>query len=231
MITTNPGRSGPALRTEGSPAGAAAGAGNVRVLRRGGLWLASLVVAAYLVLGLVVPLAVTLGRSVELQPFWRAYSEQLTSPSLLIILERTLVLAALATVLTIVIGYPVAYAMTLMGRRARTVFLVLLVFPQLTSYLVRSYAWIGLLGVNGPVIVWLFQHEEQAPLLREGRTSGILSQGVITAGDVVVVDDSDACPGGVADFDDLLEKIASGEAYVNVHTLAFPGGEIRGQIR
>ena len=48
--------------------------------------------------------------------------------------------------------------MTLMGRRVRTVFLVLLVFPHLTSYLVRTYAWIGLLGVNGPVVAvshWL----------------------------------------------------------------------------
>ena len=51
---------------------------------------------------------VTVGRSVELHPFWRAYSEHLTSPSLLTILERTLLLAVFATVLTVFIGYPVA---------------------------------------------------------------------------------------------------------------------------
>ncbi|MEV0288902.1 ABC transporter permease subunit [Kribbella sp. NPDC050820] len=107
--------------------------------------------ATYLMLGLAVPLAVTLRSSVDIHPFWRAYSSQLTSSSILIILERTLLLAVYATVITLVIGYPVAYAMTLLGRLGRTVCLTLLVFPYLTSFLVRTYAWIGILGVNGPI--------------------------------------------------------------------------------
>jgi hypothetical protein len=43
--------------------------------------------------------------------------------------------------------------------------------------------------------------------------------------------DSAACPGGVSGLDDLLDKIQSGDAYVNVHTVAYQAGEIRGQIR
>ena len=42
--------------------------------------------------------------------------------------------------------------------------------------------------------------------------------------------DSAACPGGVATLEDVLEKMRTGGAYVNVHTTQFPGGEIRGQI-
>lgn len=89
----------------------------------------------------------------------------------------------------------------------------------------------GAAGTNGPVVVWLHVQETQAPELLAGRTSGILAQGTLTADDVVALPDSEACPGGVADFDDLVDKISSELAYVNVHTLQHPGGEIRGQIR
>lgn len=35
---------------------------------------------------------------------------------------------------------------------------------------------------------------------------------------------------GINTMDDLIEAIANGNAYINVHTTAFPGGEIRGQL-
>jgi hypothetical protein len=35
----------------------------------------------------------------------------------------------------------------------------------------------------------------------------------------------------VADLEGLLAKMEAGMTYVNVHTLQFPGGEIRGQVR
>lgn len=148
-------RSGPGVPAEqGSrrPSSEVGGPRRVLMSRRSGLWLASLVVALYIILGLVVPLVVTLTTSLEAVPFWRAYSEQLSSSSLQNIMGRTLLLALATTAITTAIGYPVAYAMTLMGGRARAMIFALLVFPQLTSYLVRSYAWIGLLGPHGPVI-------------------------------------------------------------------------------
>jgi hypothetical protein len=54
---------------------------------------------------------------------------------------------------------------------------------------------------------------------------------MIGAGDVIAAPDSAACPGGVASLADLILKIQSGETYVNVHTLAHPGGEIRGPLQ
>lgn len=81
----------------------------------------------------------------------------------------------------------------------------------------------GAAGVAGPVVLFLYG----GPTVS---TNGVLSEGVATDANVIDRPDSAACPGGVSDFDDLLEKMRSGDAYVNVHTTAHPGGEIRGQI-
>jgi hypothetical protein len=89
----------------------------------------------------------------------------------------------------------------------------------------QAHIHCGAEGVNGPVVAFLFG------FVADGVTSnGLLASGTIEAGDVIAVPDNEACPGGVADFDELLAKIAAGETYVNVHTVANPGGEIRGQL-
>jgi hypothetical protein len=78
-----------------------------------------------------------------------------------------------------------------------------------------AHIHLGAPGVNGPILVDLYTGG-----LIEGRFSGILAQGVI----------SEASLGEVA-FAELLELMMAGETYVNVHTLANPPGEVRGQIR
>ncbi len=80
-------------------------------------------------------------------------------------------------------------------------------------------------GVNGPVVVFLFG------LVPTGvDNNGTLSEGVITNANVIPRPDSAACPGGVANLADVVAKMRTGGAYANVHTLEFPGGEIRGGI-
>ena len=71
-------------------------------------------------------------------------------------------------------------------------------------------------GVNGPVGVTLFAG---APVSK----SGILAQGPILA-----PDGGNVC--GWADVADVIDALLSGDTYVNVHTLANLGGEVRGQI-
>ena len=84
----------------------------------------------------------------------------------------------------------------------------------------------GAEGVNGPVVVFLF------PFTPDGvTTNGVLSRGTITNADIIPRPSSAECPGGVANLDQLIAKLRSGGAYVNVHTTAYPGGEIRGQVR
>ncbi len=80
--------------------------------------------------------------------------------------------------------------------------------------------------VNGPVVVFLFGLDTTPD-----DHNGVLSTGTFADSDVIHRPDSAACPGGISSFEDLMEKIASGEAYVNVHTSANPGGEIRGPIQ
>lgn len=82
----------------------------------------------------------------------------------------------------------------------------------------------GAEDVNGPITVFLYSGPVVTP-------HGILSQGTLTAADLIALPDSPACPGGIATFDELIAKMRSGDAYVNVHTVVNPGGEIRGQVR
>lgn len=77
-------------------------------------------------------------------------------------------------------------------------------------------------GANGPVVVWLYPSSPPQQLI-PGRTQGVLGEGVITDANVVGI----LAGTGVAG---LLEQIRAGNAYVNVHTLQYPPGEIRGQL-
>jgi hypothetical protein len=85
-----------------------------------------------------------------------------------------------------------------------------------------AHIHVGTRGVNGPVVVWLYPDAPPAQLI-EGRTQGTLAAGVVTGDDLVG-------PLAGQDLDALIELIRAGEAYVNVHTLEHPAGEIRGQI-
>jgi len=89
----------------------------------------------------------------------------------------------------------------------------------------QSHIHCGTAGVNGPIVAFLYGF---GPIVSP---DGILAEGTLTATDVIPRPDSPECPGGVANFDDLIAKMQSGGAYANVHTVVNPGGEIRGQVR
>lgn len=56
--------------------------------------------------------------------------------------------AAIATMLCLLIGYPMALALTRVSRSRRNILLMLVILPFWTSFLLRVYAWIGLMGTN-----------------------------------------------------------------------------------
>jgi putrescine transport system permease protein len=58
-------------------------------------------------------------------------------------------MAALTTLIALAIGYPLAYAMAAAPRGWRPILLVLVVLPFWTSFLIRVYAWIGILRPEG----------------------------------------------------------------------------------
>jgi hypothetical protein len=92
----------------------------------------------------------------------------------------------------------------------------------------QAHIHCGAAGTNGPVVLFLYP-DGPPPQLIPGRFSGVLAEGTRTSADIIPRPDSPQCPGGIADLDDLIAKMASGDAYVNVHTVENPAGEIRGQ--
>ena len=93
----------------------------------------------------------------------------------------------------------------------------------------QAHIHCGPAGVNGPVVVFLYPSAPPAVLI-PGTSNGILNQGTATQANVIARPDSPACPGGIATLADVVARLGDGGAYVNVHTSALPGGEIRGQV-
>jgi putrescine transport system permease protein len=71
---------------------------------------------------------------------------------------NSMVVAAVSTVICLIIGYPFAYGMARCSHSVRNILLMLVILPFWTSFLIRVYAWIGLLKNNGlinEVLIWL----------------------------------------------------------------------------
>jgi ABC-type spermidine/putrescine transport system permease subunit I len=74
----------------------------------------------------------------------------------LVVLERSLLVALEATVLSLLIAYPIAYFLAFRVRPAATrVVLLLFTVPFLVNYIIRTFAWTYLLGRTGPINVFL----------------------------------------------------------------------------
>jgi spermidine/putrescine transport system permease protein len=65
---------------------------------------------------------------------------------------RGLLYAAAATVLALLLGYPLAYAIAFKAGRYKNLLLVLVIAPFFTSFLVRTLAWKSILADNGFVV-------------------------------------------------------------------------------
>lgn len=71
---------------------------------------------------------------------------------------NSLKVATISTIICLVVGYPFAYGMARCSSSVRNILLMLVILPFWTSFLIRVYAWIGLLKNNGlinEVLIWL----------------------------------------------------------------------------
>ena len=73
----------------------------------------------------------------------------LTDPLYLKAYWGSLQIAFFSTVLCLLLGYPMAYGIAQSSPPARNLLLLLIVLPSWTSFLIRIYAWIGILKNNG----------------------------------------------------------------------------------
>jgi spermidine/putrescine transport system permease protein len=116
----------------------------------GGLWLLLLFVTP-----LVFLLALSFGYTDDLGE--AIYSteldnyERLVDPDYVPVLFRSVGFALAAVVLCLLIGYPVAYYIAVFGGRWKNVLIALVVLPFFVNYLIRTYAWIAMLGDDGLV--------------------------------------------------------------------------------
>jgi len=62
---------------------------------------------------------------------------------------RSITVAAVASAILLLIGYPIAYGMARLPRRWQSVAMVLVIVPFWTSFLIRIYAWINILQHDG----------------------------------------------------------------------------------
>jgi spermidine/putrescine transport system permease protein len=76
---------------------------------------------------------------------------RLLNPTYGEILLRSLGLALGTTLVCLVLGYPLALWLVTQPRPWRTVFLLLVIIPFWTNFLVRTYAWMVLLGQRGVI--------------------------------------------------------------------------------
>jgi hypothetical protein len=97
-------------------------------------------------------------------------------------------------------------------------------YANLTGPASAAHIHLGRPWVAGGVIAFLCGGGSQDPC---PGAAGVVS-GTIEAADVIGPADQGIAPG---EFRELVRAMRRGAAYVNVHTDAFPTGEIRGQIR
>jgi putative spermidine/putrescine transport system permease protein len=114
-------------------------------------WLALVPLLAVLGFAFIWPLVNLVIDSFHVEGQWSFanYADQLSSSVFWKAIYRSFEAAAITTVACVLIGYPMAYAMVRLPRRVASVLLLVALVPFFTSILIRSYAWIAILGSNG----------------------------------------------------------------------------------
>jgi putative spermidine/putrescine transport system permease protein len=106
-------------------------------------------------LALLVFTSAQAGRQVGSGVGWNQYIEFFGDTLNLSVLVNTLLVGVKATVLCLVAGYPLALLAVRVPPRLRSVLLFAIVLPVVTSVVVRTFAWIIILGRNGLVNSWI----------------------------------------------------------------------------
>jgi len=89
-------------------------------------------------------------------------------PVYLQVIGRTFRTSALVTLICLALGYPLAYLLATLRPRIARLLLIVVILPFFTSIIVRTYAWMVLLGRNGLVnqyLTWLGLTDAPLPLL------------------------------------------------------------------
>ena len=87
--------------------------------------------------------------------YWKAYVSSLQ-------------ISILSTTMTLLVGYPIAYGMARAPEEWRATLMMLVILPFWTSFLIRVYSWMGILGKEGflnSALIWLGFIDEPLTIL------------------------------------------------------------------
>lgn len=108
---------------------------------------------ALLLLLFITPIGWFIGESIaelgSLSEIWLEAKAVLGSRAILGAIVNTNGIALVVTLLVLVIGYPLSYALSRAKGLAFSLILICIVIPYFTSVIVRTYAWMVILGRNG----------------------------------------------------------------------------------
>lgn len=82
---------------------------------------------------------------------WQHYLRIIDEPVWINVLWITLRISLWVTLSTLLLGYPLAWFLVRLKPRTANIFLIIVIIPYFTSVLVRTYAWMVLLGTQGIV--------------------------------------------------------------------------------
>ncbi|MDU2121802.1 MAG: ABC transporter permease [Clostridium celatum] len=78
-----------------------------------------------------------------------AYKEFFADSYMMSIFLRTIKISLISSIICMIIGVPVSYYISRVSKKIRGLFIALTVFPILTNSVVRSFAWMSILGKSG----------------------------------------------------------------------------------
>jgi spermidine/putrescine transport system permease protein len=131
-----------------------------RYLHRHEAWRGYLMLSPALLLmaaAILFPLGMTLtmstwslsGYEVNKTPTLANYTAMAGHPMFAVLIGRSLTIASYATLITVVLCYPMAYFVAFHAHRHKTLWLIVMTLPFWTSYLLRVFAWKVVLGYEG----------------------------------------------------------------------------------
>lgn len=96
------------------------------------------------------------------------YTFLLTDKLYIVTYLKSVFMAAVATVLCLMLGFPMAYGIARADTSTRNILLLLIILPFWISFLLRVFAWMGLLnnyGVVNNILLWLGVIEQPLQLI------------------------------------------------------------------
>lgn len=118
------------------------------------IWMAIFIAIPLL---MVVYLAFTTGdsQSISSANFSLENFKRFFTPMYLEVLKKSIQLAFISTIICFLLGYPVAYIISKAKLKNRNILILLFVIPMWMNFLLRTYAWLTLLGKNGIINLFI----------------------------------------------------------------------------